>query len=58
MGIYRGRPTGVSPHVTTGRADYFGPFVNRSVQHTNIALTYNLKLSFTSYQMGMYECES
>lgn len=32
MGIYRGRPTGVSPHVTTGRADYFGPFVNRSVQ--------------------------
>jgi len=30
MGVYRGRPTGVSPHVTTGRADYFGPFVNRS----------------------------
>ena len=29
MGVYRGRPTGVSPHVTTGRADYFGPFVNR-----------------------------
>lgn len=53
MGIYRGRPTGVSPHVTTGRADYFGPFVNRSVQHTDVALACCLKLSFMSRQANM-----
>ncbi|DBA86983.1 TPA: hypothetical protein ACH3X2_000365 [Trebouxia sp. C0005] len=35
MGVYRGRPTGVSPHVTTGRADYFGPFVNRTARFCN-----------------------
>jgi len=29
MGIYEGRPTRICPHTTTGRADYFGPFVNR-----------------------------
>ena len=31
MGIYEGQPTRICPHTTTGRADYFGPFVNRSV---------------------------
>lgn len=36
MGVYRGRPTGVSPHVTTGRADYFGPFVNRCGLHLRV----------------------
>lgn len=29
MGIYEGLPTRICPHTTTGRADYFGPFVNR-----------------------------
>ena len=29
MGIYEGRPNRICPHTTTGRADYFGPFVNR-----------------------------
>ncbi len=29
MGIYEGVPTRVCPHTTTGRADYFGPVVNR-----------------------------
>ncbi len=29
MGIYEGVPTRVTPHTTTGSADYFGPLVNR-----------------------------
>ena len=29
MGIYEGKPNRICPHTTTGRADYFGPFVNR-----------------------------
>ena len=29
MGMYEGVPTRVCPHTTTGRADYFGPLVNR-----------------------------
>ena len=29
MGVYEGVPTRVCPHTTTGRADYFGPLVNR-----------------------------
>ena len=29
MGICQGQPASVSPHVTSGRADYFGPLVNR-----------------------------
>jgi class 3 adenylate cyclase len=32
MGIYGGVPTRVLPHNTTGRADYFGPLVNRSAR--------------------------
>lgn len=30
MGIYEGIPTRVCPHTISGRADYFGPLVNRS----------------------------
>ncbi|KAK9833200.1 hypothetical protein WJX74_009948 [Apatococcus lobatus] len=30
MGLYQGLPSRVEPHRTSGRADYFGPFVNRS----------------------------
>lgn len=29
MGICEGSPASVSPHTTSGRADYFGPVVNR-----------------------------
>ena len=29
MGLYEGVPARVCPHTTTGRADYFGPLVNR-----------------------------
>ena len=29
MGIYKGIPARICPHTTTGRADYFGPLVNR-----------------------------
>ncbi len=32
MGIYRGRPTRIVPHTSTGRADYFGPLVNRAAR--------------------------
>jgi hypothetical protein len=32
MGIYRGRPTRVVPHTSTGRADFFGPLVNRAAR--------------------------
>ncbi|KAK9828712.1 hypothetical protein WJX72_001669 [[Myrmecia] bisecta] len=35
MGIYEGVPTKVTPHSTTGRADYFGPFVNRCARICN-----------------------
>ena len=29
MGMCQGTPTSVNPHRTSGRADYWGPFVNR-----------------------------
>ena len=29
MGMYEGEPTRIVPHTTSGRADYFGPLVNR-----------------------------
>ena len=29
MGVCEGQPASVSPHTTSGRADYFGPVVNR-----------------------------
>ena len=29
VGIYEGLPTNIMPHATSGRADYFGPLVNR-----------------------------
>lgn len=32
MGIYEGIPTRVCPNSTSGRADYFGPLVNRLEQ--------------------------
>eukprot|EP00798_Chlamydomonas_sp_ICE-L_P017494 gene17494-23802_t len=32
MGVYTGVPTKVTPHSTTGRADYFGPLVNRAAR--------------------------
>eukprot|EP00798_Chlamydomonas_sp_ICE-L_P026740 gene26740-4306_t len=32
MGIFTGVPSKVMPHSTTGRADYFGPLVNRAAR--------------------------
>ncbi|CAG9462765.1 unnamed protein product [Pedinophyceae sp. YPF-701] len=32
VGIYEGLPTQVIPHPKTGRADYFGPFINRAAR--------------------------
>ena len=32
IGISYGMPTKVTPHVQTGRADYFGPMVNLSAR--------------------------
>jgi class 3 adenylate cyclase len=37
MGIYSGLPTRVLPHNTTGRADYFGPLVNRAARYCHAA---------------------
>ena len=37
MGIYSGVPTRVLPHNTTGRADYFGPLVNRAARYCHAA---------------------
>ena len=37
MGIYEGVPTSVCPHSTSGRADYWGPFVNRAARFANAA---------------------
>ena len=37
MGIYEGVPTRVCPHSTSGRADYWGPFVNRAARFGNSA---------------------
>ncbi|KAG2502119.1 hypothetical protein HYH03_000611 [Edaphochlamys debaryana] len=36
-GVYQGFPTRVSPHSTTGRADYFGPLVNRAARYCHAA---------------------
>lgn len=33
MGICDGEPSLVCPHSTSGRADYFGPVVNRWAEH-------------------------
>eukprot|EP01025_Chloroclados_australasicus_P000524 TRINITY_DN10251_c1_g1_i12.p1 TRINITY_DN10251_c1_g1~~TRINITY_DN10251_c1_g1_i12.p1 ORF type:complete len:527 (-),score=50.69 TRINITY_DN10251_c1_g1_i12:1008-2588(-) len=32
VGLYEGIPTQIMPHTTTGRADYFGPLVNRAAR--------------------------
>lgn len=37
MGMYSGTPTRVMPHTTTGRADYFGPMVNRAARYCHAA---------------------
>ena len=37
MGIYEGTPTSVCPHTTSGRCDYWGPFVNRAARFANSA---------------------
>lgn len=37
MGVYSGMPTRVMPHTTTGRADYFGPMVNRAARYCHAA---------------------
>lgn len=37
MGVYSGTPTRVMPHTTTGRADYFGPMVNRAARYCHAA---------------------
>ena len=34
MGLYEAEPTRVVPHSTSGRADYFGPLVNRYADRT------------------------
>ena len=33
MGIYEGVPTHICPHSTSGRCDYWGPFVNRAARY-------------------------
>lgn len=38
MGICEGQPTSVTPHTTSGRADYFGPVVNRHAYVLSTAL--------------------
>lgn len=37
MGMYKGQPTRVMPHANTGRADYFGPLVNRAARWCHAA---------------------
>ena len=37
MGVYEGVPTSVRPHSTSGRCDYWGPFVNRAARFSNAA---------------------
>eukprot|EP01025_Chloroclados_australasicus_P040045 TRINITY_DN41664_c1_g1_i2.p1 TRINITY_DN41664_c1_g1~~TRINITY_DN41664_c1_g1_i2.p1 ORF type:complete len:361 (+),score=34.23 TRINITY_DN41664_c1_g1_i2:61-1083(+) len=37
IGIYQDVPTEVEPHSTTGRADYFGPLVNRAARFCHAA---------------------
>ncbi|GLI61993.1 hypothetical protein VaNZ11_004564, partial [Volvox africanus] len=36
-GLYAGVPTRVGPHPTTGRADYYGPLVNRAARFCHAA---------------------
>ncbi|KAK9800253.1 hypothetical protein WJX73_007523 [Symbiochloris irregularis] len=35
MGMCEGTPTSVTPHITSGRTDYWGPFVNRAARFAN-----------------------
>ena len=65
MGVYRGRPTGVSPHVTTGRADYFGPFVNRfasaclrNTTSQHLCACWRQVIKSLSMWSGSYDCSS
>ncbi len=37
MGLYHGVPTKIVPHTTTGRADFFGPLVNRAARTCHAA---------------------
>ncbi|GFH18457.1 guanylate cyclase domain-containing protein [Haematococcus lacustris] len=37
VGLYQGTPVKVVPHSTTGRADYFGPLVNRAARFCHAA---------------------
>ena len=37
MGIYEGVPQSICPHSTSGRCDYWGPFVNRAARFANAA---------------------
>lgn len=37
IGLYCGVPTRVVQHSTTGRADYFGPLVNRAARYCHTA---------------------
>ena len=48
MGIYEGKPIRVVPHTTSGRADYFGPFVNRCMLNTHLKVQSRMKLGIAS----------
>ena len=59
MGIYEGEPTRVVPHSTSGRADYFGPLVNRcatSPHHQHEAPVQHEGLPSTSAQNMYVKC--
>ena len=51
MGIYAGVPTRVVPHTTTGRADYFGPLVNRAARYCHAAARGG-QVSLKPYALG------
>ena len=46
MGISEAIPSRVVPHTTSGRADYFGPLVNRSVKHHEFTLYIRMKVLY------------
>jgi Amt family ammonium transporter len=51
VGVHTGIPESVSPHVSTGRADYFGSFVNQSARIGGAAAPGEVLLSSSAFQI-------
>lgn len=58
MGIFQGTPVAVCPHRSTGRADYFGTFVNRAARLMGASMGGEVLLPMELAERVMDEMES